>query len=347
MPDSLSKPELHRRVRFLPLFHYEPGLFYAEHGCQYDPVNFFNDFEDPRLIDSDKRPLPYIELPQGSLFVRYFFNKVETTHPFADNIKPITRYLFWLLGNSPSEITSFLTVLLPQYLRASKEVQEKLKTRKKVRYVRKVNGRYQADPLHDPLQNIQEEIRAEINANSKVTSRRMIGSILLIVIALFLLIAAIRTIAIGDYGVALAAIFFMLVSVFSASTLFQSLDHLLTAPYLFDAAERIAGLLNGRPTPEYAPVPYYIFGHDHIARLIQMNKTPEFQQWYINTGSWIPVFSEEDQLTRPATNLTFLRLIPSRLPEHDLPELLRWCEEANAPLAAHMFADIKERDCQE
>ena len=73
MPEGLSKSDLHRRVRFLPLFYYEPGLFYVEHGCQYDPVNFFNDFEDPRLVDANGRPQRYIELPKGSSLCTVLF----------------------------------------------------------------------------------------------------------------------------------------------------------------------------------------------------------------------------------------------------------------------------------
>lgn len=346
LPDSLSKPVLHRRVRFLPFFHYEPGLFYAEHGCQYDPVNYFQDFEDPRLVDSEGRPLPFIELPKGSLFVRYFFNKVEATHPFADNLKPITRYFFWLFSNSQSELVSFMTVLLPQYMRASKEVSQKLKTRKKVRYVRQVDGRLQQDPVLEPLQTIQAGVRDSLDANGKVTTRRMIASIVLALLAIFLLLISIRTIAVGDYGLTLVSLFFMLVCVFAASYYFKSLDHLLADPYLFSAAEQIAELLHGRPTEEYAPVRYYIFGHDHAARLMKMRSAPQFNQWYINTGSWIPVFSENEKLTRPAANLTFMRLIPARLPANDLPELLRWSEEANAPLEVRMFGDIEDRDCE-
>ncbi|HUM68297.1 MAG TPA: hypothetical protein PLK31_05575, partial [Chloroflexota bacterium] len=65
---------------------------------------------------------------------------------------------------------------------------------------------------------------------------------------------------------------------------------------------------------------------------------PGYRQWYINTGSWIPVFSQEEQLTRPAANLTFLRLVPSRLANgSDIPELLRWSEDANAPRPARLF----------
>jgi hypothetical protein len=38
-----------------------------------------------------------IDLPSGSFFVRYFFNRIEKIDPFADNIKPVTKYVCWAL----------------------------------------------------------------------------------------------------------------------------------------------------------------------------------------------------------------------------------------------------------
>lgn len=40
-----------------------------------------------------------IYLPLGSFFTRYFFNKMEAITPFADNIKPVTNYIVWILRN--------------------------------------------------------------------------------------------------------------------------------------------------------------------------------------------------------------------------------------------------------
>ncbi len=148
----------------------------------------------------------------------------------------------------------------------------------------------------------------------------------------------------GDYGLTVVALFFTAVCLLASGALFQSLNQLLANPYLYTVAQQVAELVNGRPAPHIGPVRYFIFGHDHAARLMLLDNAadphrPDYRQWYINTGSWIPVFSQEEQLTRPAANLTFLRLVPSRLERgNDLPELLRWSEEANAPRPARIFA---------
>ena len=84
-------------MQFPPWFYYEPGLFFVEHGNQYDPPNAFTNIMAPVLPDNPE----LIELPAGSFFVRYFFNKIEEVHPFADNIKPITRYIRWAIDEEP------------------------------------------------------------------------------------------------------------------------------------------------------------------------------------------------------------------------------------------------------
>ncbi|NJN55023.1 MAG: hypothetical protein HC804_09850 [Anaerolineae bacterium] len=340
MPAALALDTLADQVRFPKQFLYQRDLFYIEHGCQYDPVNFFQDFADPRLIDENGQVQEVIELPEGSLFVRYFFNAIEAVHPFADNFKPITRYFFWLLTNAPGQLMTFGKVML-QYREARKLVNRKVK--KKVRYQQVVDGRTTPHPFLSPLQDIQEKIRATMTTNSKQTTRRMIGSIVLAFLAIFLLGVTVRAIAVGEYGLMVAALFFTAVCLVASIGLFQSLNHLLAEPYLFTAAQEVAGLVNGRPTPHIGPVRYFIFGHDHAARLMLLPPLanphqPDYRQWYINTGSWIPVFSQEEQLARPAANLTFLRLVPSRLQTgHDVPELLRWSEDANAPRPVRIF----------
>jgi hypothetical protein len=86
-----------QRIRFCAWFYHEPGWVYVEHGCQYDAANHLGSILNPVLGDDPQR----IELPWGSLFVRYLFNKVEDIHPFADNVKPLTRYLSWSFRKDP------------------------------------------------------------------------------------------------------------------------------------------------------------------------------------------------------------------------------------------------------
>jgi UDP-2,3-diacylglucosamine pyrophosphatase LpxH len=86
--------DLGRNVEFSPWFYYEPGVLYVEHGHQYDTLNSFDFFLCPFRTIHGKT---MIDLPSGSFFVRYLFNNVEKIDPFADNIKPVTKYVWWAL----------------------------------------------------------------------------------------------------------------------------------------------------------------------------------------------------------------------------------------------------------
>ena len=338
MPDELNLPYFQKNVTFPPSFLYEPGLFYAEHGCQYEPANAFKNFEDPRLPDAPD----FIELPSGSLFVRYFFNSVEHIHPFADNMKPISRYVFWLLRHAPGELTTFVWELLPQYLKARRKVNQKIKQRAEDPPMPE-----SADPFVKAVHDIQTHSREAMSTSTWQTIWRLVGSVLLVLLSVALLFIAVRVIALGTYWPAIIAIILAVTFGYSASGMLQSLDRLLEGHYLFTGATRIARLLNSEVHPNYSSVRYFIFGHDHAANSRPMPPTdrnaPAFRQWYINTGAWVPVFSESERLLRSDEQLTFLRLVPGRVQHsdeaqnHDMPELLQWSPQAKAPLEVRLF----------
>ncbi len=92
-------PQLAERVHndctFVPWIYFKPGVAYIEHGNQYELADFFENFLYPVLQFDPQR----LRLPPGSFFVRYFFNRVEETFPFADNLRPITRVITWTFKN--------------------------------------------------------------------------------------------------------------------------------------------------------------------------------------------------------------------------------------------------------
>lgn len=344
MPDELSLTALQKSVTFPPSFLYEPGLFYAEHGCQYEPANAFRNFEDPRLPATPDFPdAPnYIELPSGSLFVRYFFNDVEHIHPFADNMKPISRYIFWLLRNAPGQLTTFLRELLPRFLKARRKVNKKVKKRVEAAPMPEA-----ADPFLKTLHKIHAHSRATMSSSTKQTIGRLLGSLALVLITITLLFVAIRAISLEVYWLAVVAVLLALIFGYTASGMVQSLDSLLEGNFLYTGAIEVANLLNGRTQANYGSVRYFIFGHDHAASIrllpIKSKNKPPYRQWYVNTGAWVPVFSESQRLLRSDEQLTFLRLVPGRVQHsdeaqnQDMPELLQWSAQANAPLEVRLF----------
>lgn len=338
MPDALELNYLQKSVAFPPSFLYEPGLFYAEHGCQYEVANAFKNFEDPRLPDAPD----YIELPAGSLFVRYFFNDVEHIHPFADNMKPISRYIFWVLRHAPGELSTFFWQLLPRYLKARRKVNKKISKREDAPPMPET-----ADPFLSALHDVQAKSREQFSGSTMQTVWRLVGSLVLVLLTIALLFLAVRIVALGVYWPAIIAVILALIFGFTASGMVQSIDQLLEGHYLFRGAIQVAKLLNGRTFSGFGSVRYFVFGHDHAATFRPLPSKdmsrPPYRQWYVNTGAWVPVFSESERLLRRDEQLTFLRLVPSRLKKgdetqnYDMPELLQWSAQANAPMPVRLF----------
>ena len=93
LSELFSPPkDLQERIKFLPWFYYDPLLsVFVEHGSQYDDINSFDYLLCPYRRDGT------IDLPAGSFFIRYLFNRVEEVYPFADNMKPLTKFIWWAI----------------------------------------------------------------------------------------------------------------------------------------------------------------------------------------------------------------------------------------------------------
>lgn len=91
-------PELNADHHHKPLSHYvdhEAGI-YAEHGNQYDPLNHFHKFNDPR------------ELSFGSQMVLKLVNPYEKYYPLIDNIVGTRAQLWYALKHLPGFLSKTL-----------------------------------------------------------------------------------------------------------------------------------------------------------------------------------------------------------------------------------------------
>jgi UDP-2,3-diacylglucosamine pyrophosphatase LpxH len=111
---SVTKYQVEKNINFFSWFYYDEELkTYIEHGNQYDTFNSFEYFLYPRLEHGSEK----VWLPFGSYFVRYFFNKLEEIHPFADNIKPSKKYMRWAWKEDKVQFLKNILSYLPTMLR--------------------------------------------------------------------------------------------------------------------------------------------------------------------------------------------------------------------------------------
>jgi UDP-2,3-diacylglucosamine pyrophosphatase LpxH len=340
LPPGLDLVDLAERVRFPPSFCYEKDLFYAEHGGQFDHTTRFPNFEDPTLPE---RP-DLIQLPPGSLFVRYVYNDVEQIHPFAENLKPVSRYLLWLVGTTPAGTGRILCYLVRgTFLRGLKNLRDRWRRMQGLEPEAVVTPEQMGcsnPPMSEffchGLVKIQDEVRRQLKREaSKVGLLAALG-LLLRLAGLILLMLGFRFFTTGGYGWCALSLLFVPVTWGLAGFLLDRADDVLMSPFLSEAAARIDALLAEDPDGP-GRVPYYLFGHNHrseVRRISPGGDGGSGPRWYVNTGSWLPEFHQHQKYDpfRGLFRLTFFCLLPGMTGVGGTPPVLQeWRPDANAP----------------
>ena len=310
--------QIKARVHFYLWFYYEPGRVYVEHGGQYEAANHFRDYLDPVLPDDPER----IELPLGSLFVRYLFNKIEGEHPFADNVKPATRYLGWALKKDTVRtieilVSHGLVFLLFLWNVVCKTVAS---VRRSARRGERTQQPGSATLPPDVTKKINDLAQQCVDSSWRDWIGTVIRGLLSLLVALIIvafIVLAVLTLADDLSWMTAAYLGAAVLAYFLRRGLERNLDDLFESDYLLRAARELEQILKS----DYA-VRYIVLGHDHRAALEQME-----QAWYVNTGAWVPVYEKEGP-TEGREELTFFRLAWGY---EGTPELLRWDDAAGAP----------------
>jgi UDP-2,3-diacylglucosamine pyrophosphatase LpxH len=91
-----DRPAVERQVRFHEWFYLEPGRVYIEHGNQYEASNSIR-YPFRPLLPAPSGGQPSLDYPLGSLFVRYFYNRVRRSNPYAPRVASFEQYVAFLL----------------------------------------------------------------------------------------------------------------------------------------------------------------------------------------------------------------------------------------------------------
>ncbi|MEE8392153.1 MAG: metallophosphoesterase [Anaerolineae bacterium] len=313
--------ECRTRVYFYPWFYHEPGRVYVEHGGQYEAVNRFRNYLNPTMPDNPE----HIELPWGSLFVRYLFNELEEVHPFADNVKPITRYLGWALRKDPA---GTIEVLLTKGLVVSRAFWNVTrKTLASTRHGAQSEVRVE-QPSSVPLPlNVVKEIAALAQRRVDALWREWVFSavqsllsmLTLIIVLTFVFLAG-MTLVNDPSWITIVYLGAAVLAYFLRRGLKRTFASLSADDYLLHVARELEQTLK----PDHA-VQYVVLGHDHHAALERLERA-----WYVNTGAWVPIYEREGPV-EGREELTFFRLAWGH---KGVPELMRWDDAAGAPARA-------------
>ena len=317
---------------FLPWFYYD-GRIYVEHGHQYDSANAFPSPENPVIpVSREKQGNPgqRVFLTLGSIFVRYLFNRVETSSPFADNIKPETRFIGWFIRNHPARALAYFFTDGGTMTRKIKESRGLSKKHREMPVKTEEAGNQENNRVSDP--EIARGLR-------KLQARPMVsrtGRVMSAIIHLLLGTKRIALLLSGFLLVNLAAVLLFLSPLWSLLLPVQlSTDPVLQSiiqwsrssqvPLAFillqAASFSLAGAAARYSRKKYCcsrlfrrkaaeidallKPEYIIMGHCHETDLL---KFPSGCQ-YINTGTWTKIFSSESSTTREEKEFIYTRII--------------------------------------
>jgi len=321
------------RVRFYPWFYYEKGLIYIEHGNQYVKTDCFESFLNPVLPPLPDYPDEHlIDLPLGSFFVRYLFNYIEQRYPFSDNIKPVSKFMLWMFLYHFFDGLGLLRRYVPFVLRTLRKMRslppEKVNAirAEHLERVRQLERRLglegklvTLDALKEAPRKTKMEVFWEMIQGPILTLLGAAGAGFLVVLGLcYLFVTILDAPTLSRSLKALYLTLMVLGIVVGYVLLIVAVTRafntsLWEASELREAARRIGELFD---------VKIITFGHTHE---VDYWKIPGKNCEYFNTGTWVPVFSEEEQLLREAKQFTFLKVVGGK------GELLRWNDARGEP----------------
>jgi UDP-2,3-diacylglucosamine pyrophosphatase LpxH len=358
-----AQDQVRRNVRCGPWFYFEAGQLWVEHGNRYEAANSFEHWLSP-LLPVEGRPGgrdDEIDLPLGSMFVRYLFNQIERVEPFADNVKPAVAFVGWLLRKHPITAARFAFQdgrYMLQRLRRAWQPGDPAGWAPREEQHRQALAQL-AQEARIPLESLQRvdalgvhsTLRRPSGLGPRLAKGLVRGRLALpLVAALVVLPPACAFLGVGRllypglpepvqrafaWGVTgwMGGLSSWALLLTGAMALAAALAWLLRSEqrpresYLVKAARRLV---------EELKVRHVVMGHTHDAdfEVVEVPGQPGAQ--YFNTGTWTPVFSERERLVRG--DLVLIHLRGLRRPGGELElELLEWDDAAGEARPLKLF----------
>ena len=335
------------RVRFEPWFYCEPGRLFVEHGHQYEESSVLPRLLAPLWLGRARSFTPELDLPVGSLLVRYLHNGLKRRNPYIRNFVSLDDYLRFLGSQDMLEV-------LPQAYRNAGFLWRALQDAPLWNSERVQQARREHDAMRDrldqrhslggALRQLEDawpvaagQTKARLFRKMVEPALRQVGVAVLVAIVtlyawalVFNLITAVPWLAEGPFAKAGWLVLLAVFTFAAVAAVVRAAGRLLrtrgdTSFESLDAhAERISRVVG---------VPNVAMGHTHIAdqRVLGTGGT------FVNTGTWTAIQGPWDAIRPQAMQYTFARLDPSGF------HLLRWDPEARREEPVHLFEDPPER----
>ena len=323
---SNNDNSIKNRIKFYLWFYYDKEhKIYIEHGNQYDNWNSFKFILYPVMPPAESKK---ILLPFGSFFVRYFFNKVEDFNPFADNIKPSSRYMQMAFREHPVKALKLLRRYVPAMFKAfwrsggSTRVQEEELKKEEERRLAVLSK--EAGLLLDDVLKLHGKLAPPITRGKLafLINLGWIGTIFLFLIIFAAAFLFKQVFNLSIWSLLSASLAFLplliswLISKFSKDT-FTSILKEIKSKILTD-------------------IKIIVMGHTHDPVIKKIGD----DCWYYNTSTWTTVFSEDERLVRDDKQFALLKVkLTDKGPD---AQLMRWNDAAGECEQLILFEENKK-----
>jgi len=330
-----TREQLDERVRFYQLFYIEPGRVLIEHGHQYDSTNSIRYPLSPVLarknwLSTDPETGELLDYPLGSIFVRFFYNRVRRLDPHAPRLLSPEQYMDFLRRYNPFDVWRvlrdhypyFVLALGPQTTTGSSHSTVEEAQRHRELLMRKEQEKTVGDLLRR-----WNDLKVIPKSASKVAILRRTAEPVIKRAAWF---AAFAFVALNVW----LALFRLIQSVplLAANVILTSLLAVGTAAGLLWAWVHLHRKVRARARPadvvncgekaeelaRLAGVPLVLMGHTHE---VDHRPLEGGRGHYANSGTWTSVENPWSRIMRDARRMTLLRVKGNDV------ELLRWNDD--------------------
>jgi len=339
--------EVDARLRFEPWFHLEPGRLYVEHGHQVEESSVLPRLLAPLWLGRPRGAHPELDLPVGSLLVRYLHNGLKRRNPYIRNFVSLDDYLRFLGAQDMIKVA-------PQAARNVRFLWRALQEAPLWNSPRVLKARGEHDALMDALDGEHElggalqqlasswavaagQTKARLFRKMVEPAIRQVGVALLVFIVtlyawalVFNVITAVPWLAESPFSKAGWLVLLAVFTFAAVAAVVRAGGRMLKtrSDTSFDSlephAERISRLVG---------VPNVAMGHTHLADQRSLSTGGTF----VNTGTWTAIQGPWDAIRPQAMQFTYAKLDPAGF------RLLRWDPEARREEPVHLFEDPPER----
>lgn len=330
--DALDPSLVSERVTFHDWFYLETGRVYIEHGNQYDGGNSIRYPFHPILprkkteTDSEDR----LDYPLGSVFVRFFYNRVRRLDPYSPRLVSFDHYLSFIKRYNLFDVWKVYRDHYPHFIaalggaasigssgstasedRREQETFQTISERRKDVDLKALSALKDAPISAGKVNVVKEMVSAFV--------RRGFRFGILAFLALFIWFGILQLIDLvpGFTANAFLMALFAVATLGGALIIWIHLDrklrqhHMGAEPIrLLDTAERIVDITG---------VKAVIMGHTHM---VDYRRIKGGACVYANSGTWTSIDNPWSRFMRDARRLTFLHVVG------DDVRLRRWNDDA-------------------